>query len=143
MKEIILKKIFMLMKKYSTRNPFELCDYLHIKVFFEDLGNINGFYQHAPKNKIIHINSNLDYSMQIITCAHELGHALFHSRLNILFLEKKTFVVTNKFELEANYFAASLLIDNINEEDYRSMTIEQIASALNMSVELVKLKFTL
>ena len=81
--------------------------------------------------------------MQLITCAHELGHALFHSRLNILFLEKKTFAVTNKFELEANYFAASLLIDDINEKDYCCMTIEQIASSLNMPVELVRLKLTL
>lgn len=66
MKEIILKKIFMLMKKYSTRNPFELCDYLHIKVFFEDLGNINGFFQHAPKVKIHYVLIIGNYSSPII-----------------------------------------------------------------------------
>lgn len=144
MKKIIRKKVSWLKKKYSTNDPFELCDFLHIKVMYEDLGNINGFYQFAPKNKIIHINYKLNYHMKRIICAHELGHALFHSKLNKIFLEKNTFIVTNKLELEADFFAADLLIDNdvATNEDYRSMTASQIASLLNIPVELLKLKFS-
>lgn len=144
MKKIIHHKVTFLKRKYSTNDPFELCDFLHIKVMYENLGHINGFYQFAPKNKIIHINCNLDYYMKRIICAHELGHALFHSKLNRIFLEKKTFIVTDRLEIEADFFAADLLIDNdvSTNEYYRSMTASQIASSLNIPVELLKLKFS-
>lgn len=143
MRNKVREKALQLKKKYSTNNPFELCDYLNIKVMFEDLGNINGFYQSAPKNKIIHINKNLDYHSQVITCGHELGHALFHSKLNILFLERNTFMIKNKFESEANYFMIELIVDNdiFTKEEFENMTIEQIATSINMPVELLKLKF--
>lgn len=144
MKKIIHLKVMCLMRKYSTNDPFELCDFLNIKVMFENLGHINGFYQFAPKNKIIHINCNLDPNMQRIICAHELGHALFHSKLNRIFLEKETFIVTDKLELEADFFAADLLIDSniASNEYYKSMTVNQIASSLNIPVKLLKLKFS-
>ena len=88
MKKIIETEINRLVKLHKTTNPFDLCDYLKIKILYDDLGdNINGFFQSAPKNKIIHINSNLNYKDSYVTCSHELGHAIFHCNLNILFLE--------------------------------------------------------
>jgi len=61
LKSIIKKKVIALKNQYKTNNPFELCDCLGIKILYEDLGkNINGFYQSAPKNRIIHINNKLD-----------------------------------------------------------------------------------
>jgi len=141
--KIIDKKVSQLKKKYHTKDPFELCEYLGIKILYENLGkNINGFFQAAPRNKIIHININLDEYSRYFTCSHELGHALFHNKLNILFLEKNTFVIKSKLENEADYFSANLAIDDndLNSDSLESMTVEQIAAQLNVPIELLKLR---
>lgn len=130
-----------LIKKYKTNDPFELAQCLNIKIFIEPLGNINGFYQSCPKNKVIHLNENLDEFQKVIVCAHELGHALLHSKLNILFLEKNTFFIKNRYENEANKFAAELLVVNsVLKECPSYFSNEQIASALNLPKELIQLK---
>lgn len=142
MNKIIDDKVEQLMKEHHTNNPFELCECLEIPILYENLGkNINGFYQAAPRNKIIHININLDEYSRYFTCSHELGHALFHSDLNILFLEKNTFVVKNRFENEADYFSARLYLSdkNLYCDRFNGMTIEQIAAILKMPIELLKL----
>lgn len=130
-----------LIRKYNTRNPFELASCINVTILYEDLGHVNGFYQSCPKNKIIHINKNLDSDLKRIVCAHELGHALLHSKLNILFLEKNTFCVKNKYEREANKFAAEVLIEDNIMHEYKDFTIEQISLSENMNIELLKLKF--
>lgn len=138
--ESIVKK---LIKKYKTRNSFELADDLNIKVFIEHLGkNTKGFYQSCPRNRVIHINQDLDERESSFVCAHELGHALIHTKLNILFLEKNTLCVKNKYELEANIFASQLMIPDNLLNDYPSyFNLEQIAASEGLPIELLELKF--
>lgn len=138
--ESIVKR---LIKKYNTRNPFELASYLHIKVLDEPLGkNLKGFYQLCPKNKIIHINETLKNKEKIFICSHELGHAMLHTKLNVLFLERNTFCVKSKYEIEANKFACQLMIsDNLIKEYPSYFSLEQIATSEGLPVELLKLKF--
>ncbi len=143
MKYNIEKLVAKLKKKYDTKNPFQIAKNLNIKIFFEDLGNIRGFYQSCPKNKVIHINCNLDDNEKLIVCSHELGHAILHAKLNVLFIEKNTFFVKNKFEIEANKFAAELIIASDVNTKYPGYTFEQIAAAENINSELIKLKFGL
>lgn len=130
-----------IIKKYNTRNPFEIASCMNVAILYEDLGHVNGFYQSCPKNKIIHINKNLNSDLKRIVCAHELGHALLHSKLNILFLEKNTFCVKNKYEREANKFAAEILIEDNIIYEYKDFTIEQISLSEKINIELLKLKF--
>lgn len=136
-KEIVKK----LIRKHKTNNPFELAACLEIKIMYEPLGCIKGFYQMCPKNKIIHINEDLSEKDKHIVCAHELGHAILHTKLNILFLEHNTFCVKNRYEREANKFAAELLIRDDLLQDYVGYTINQIAAAENLHIELLELKF--
>jgi Zn-dependent peptidase ImmA (M78 family) len=132
------------MKKYKTNDPFELAEYLKIKIVYEDLGkNIRGYYQECPKLKIIHINNNLDYVDKRIVCSHELGHAILHPKLNIVFLQKHTFCIKDKFEREANIFVAELLIPDGLLIKYPEYSIEQIAALYNMPVEFLKLKYNI
>jgi len=49
--------------------------------------------------------------MQRTVCAHESGHAVLHEEVNTLFLRKNTFLSVDRLEIEANTFAAFLLID--------------------------------
>lgn len=130
-----------LIEKYKTRDPFELAYHLNVVIFEEELGHVNGFYQSCPKNKIIHLNKNLEPNKKKRVCAHELGHALLHCKLNILFLEKNTFLVTNRYENEANKFAAELLISDDIIYQYKDFTMEQLAMAEELNIELLKLKF--
>lgn len=136
----IVKK---LIKKYKTRDAFEIASDLHYKVMIEPLGNhIKGFYQSCPKNKIIHINQDLDENEKDFICSHELGHAILHAKLNILFLERNTFYVKNRYEIEANKFASQLMIpDNLVKEYPSYFSLEQIALSEGLPVELLELKF--
>jgi Predicted Zn peptidase len=133
--------VIKLMRKYKTNDPFELASQLKIKIMYEPLGNIKGFYQGCLRNKIIHINSSLNDRDKRMVCAHELGHAILHTKLNILFLEHNTFFLKNRYENEANLFAAELLIKDDLLLEYRDYTIDQISAAEDIHVELLKLKF--
>lgn len=107
-----------LIRTWGSRNPFTLCSYLKIYVFFKDLGEIKGFYEKINGRKVIVINSNLDKFAQKIVCAHELGHAIMHSSKQIQFSREHTlFPKHSLYEEEANKFAAELLIDE-NDDEY-------------------------
>lgn len=143
MKKKIKNKVKSLKEKHGTTNPFELCNYLNISILYNDLGNIKGIYQNADKVPIIHLNSNLSYHDQLYTCAHELGHAIFHSSLNTVFLEKKTFFLKNKYENEANFFAVELLLNNI-ALDFSldsTITLERISQISGIPLNYLELFF--
>jgi len=112
-----------------------------IVILFEPLGTLRGYYNNFQRNRFIHINSDLSESEQRVVCGHELGHAVQHKGLNICFLESNTYFVKNKFEREANLFAAHLLFTDevLNRYYENNFTIEQIANAENVSSELLKL----
>lgn len=143
LKYIIKDTVKKLIKKYHTRDPFELAECLNIKILEEPLGtNIKGFYQACPKNRIIHLNENLDANEKTFICSHELGHAVLHTKLNILFLERNTFCVKSKFEIEANRFASDLIIPDDLISHYPSyFNLEQIAASEGLPIELLELKF--
>ena len=120
----IRKKTRSLKKKYGTNNPFDIAQHLGIKVIFEPLGSISGYYNKQLRMKQIHINHDLSEHDQLFTCAHELGHGLLIS----------------KMEIEANKFAAELLIDDEVFLEFQEFTTNQIALALGYSEELIRLR---
>lgn len=48
-----------LISKYKTNNPQEIAQELGIIILFEPLGEINGYYNTAFRQKFIHINNTL------------------------------------------------------------------------------------
>ncbi|PGE86648.1 hypothetical protein COM55_07775 [Bacillus pseudomycoides] len=137
MKFVINNAVNQLCKKYNTRDPFELANCLNINVFYHDLHEeINGFYKYEKRNKFIAINSNLSSTMQRTVCAHELGHAILHPQANTPFLRKNTFLSVDKLEIEANIFAALLLIDK--DTIIRGDTKACIAYKNNIPLELLE-----
>lgn len=137
----IRKKVKSLIIKYGTNNPFELADYLGIKVIFEPLGSINGYYNKQLRMKQIHINSDIDRHLQLFTGAHELGHAILHPNANTPFLRNNTGLLVNKYEIEANKFAIELIIQDEDLSEYQDYTTGQISRLLGYSEEIVKLRF--
>lgn len=118
-------------KLYKTNDPFDLTDYLKFHVFFKPLHpDIMGFYKYYKKNKYICINSQMERHDQVTTCSHELGHGIMHPKVNTPFLRKNTFLSVEKYERQANLFAAELLIS----DDYFKMLVEQFYDFKRMSV---------
>ena len=135
-----------LLENYGTLNPFELCECLNIKILKSDLGNeIKGFFQRTPQGyELIHINSGIDeYEMKYI-CAHELGHAILHTSMSLGFFIENSMQVKNRYEIQADKFAAEILIDyEINDQGYSELNIEQISSIICVPSKLIKYKFDL
>lgn len=132
-----------LIEMYKTKDPFELCDYLKIKIIKSDLGiEIKGFFQRTLEGyEIIHINSNLlDADMRYI-CAHELGHAILHTNLSIGFFIENNLQIKNKFEIQADKFASQLLLPNKLDYECSNMDIEQLSSYLGVPTNLIKYKY--
>lgn len=133
-----------LVKKYKTSDPFELADYMNVNVYILPLHNeIKGIYQHFKRNKFIYISQALRHPEQRIVCGHELGHSVLHQCQNISFIQHKMFCVKNKFELEANLFAAELLISDEEVWEYSKigMNMEQIAKIIGIPYELICIKY--
>lgn len=131
-----------LLEQHGTNEPTELADYLGITIIYEYLGNNNGLYINQNGCKFIVVNENLDYYDQRVIIAHELGHAVLHDNLNMAYIENNTYYSRDKFEYQANYFAANLLLPDGFEKDieFKDMKIEQISSMVAVPVELVKIK---
>lgn len=111
----IPRRVRNLIKKYKTRNPYELASHLNIHIVFQPMHHsVHGFFDRVLRRKFIVINSTLPEHLQRQTCAHELGHALMHKGWGYYFMIEHTFFSPGRFEREANVFAWLLLFD---EED--------------------------
>lgn len=138
MATVIEKTVASLVKKYNTRNPFTIARRLNIHVKIDDLADCSGCYIYLKRHKCIFINAALPEHEQLLVMAHELGHAVLHSKVNCYFFRNKTFLNTSRFEHEANAFAAYLLIpDHFIEE---CSTLGQLSALTGMPEELVKLR---
>lgn len=130
-----------IVKKYNSRNPFRIAKEMNIKVIYEPLGDINGYFTTVLREKQIHINSDIPEEKQLFTAAHELGHALLHPKENTPFLRGSTFFSVSKLENEANRFAVHLLISDEDLIEFRDLTIDQFASIYGLDYRIMELRF--
>lgn len=144
---MISEKIDALIRKYETRNPFELCDDLDIRIRYKDLGTaIKAYYFYQFRIKNIVLNTRSGRIVQKILCAHELGHALLHGELAAMrgFQELEMFDMTSRTEYEANLFAAELLIDDnelLELLNNSEKSFFGVAKELYVPAELLDFKF--
>ena len=129
-----------LVKKYGTRDPVRLASELNVILLYVPLKGVNGFYQYYKRNHIIYINQDLDEVTQRITLAHELGHMFLHKKTNAIYLNTKTHLLTAKYEIEADIFASELLIEDDSVINNLHLTIDQLASYLEVEPKHVKYK---
>lgn len=140
MKDIIRK----IVKKYGTNDPFELADCLGAITITAPLKDgTRGFYDYYKRNGIICIDENLSDEEARMVCAHELGHFILHRKVNSVLLKNTTLLNTNRYEIEANRFAAYLLIPTQYLMEYAEYgyTIDQLASIFSVSREFMELRF--
>ena len=129
-----------LVRKYNTRNPFEIINNLNVIVVFYPLHGVKGFYQYFQRNNIIYIDESLSYHERLFVCAHELGHMLLHKKSNAIFMDSRTQLNTTKYELEANRFAMDLLIADNDIEEHLDFTTSQLSRLLGYNKKLIELR---
>ena len=127
--------------KYSTNNPYELAKYLKIEVFYSPFGALSGFYKYMKRHKCIFINSDIeDENLMRFVMAHELGHAIMHTKENCYFMDSKTLLNTSKIETQANMFAINLLVPDELFAEHKNLTLAQFARLTGNDKKLIELK---
>lgn len=127
----------------GVRSPYKIAKQLNIMILYEPLGTIRGYYSSSKRHKFIHINSDLPEHLGNFVCAHELGHAILHPDTNTPFLRNNTLLSVNRLEIEANQFAAYLLLtdEDLNEYIEYGYTSEQISMYSGLPEPFVRYRF--
>jgi Zn-dependent peptidase ImmA (M78 family) len=134
-----------LIKKYNSRNPFEIADFLGIKIRYKTLGTqIKAYYFCQSRIKNIVINKDINPAFQRVLTAHELGHERLHTKLiaSGIITETKLLDEITPLEIEANTFAAELLIpdETVFESFKDGETFFDTARTLSVPPELLEFK---
>jgi len=139
-RKLIEKTVASLLAKYSTSRPPVAVENIakgeSLLIRFQPLeSNLSGFLFHDNNGAIIGVNSTQARVRQRFTIAHELGHFLLHQNSNLVvdrvlvkLRSGSASRETDIHEIEANYFAAELLMPrNLLIEDIED--IEKLGSA--------------
>lgn len=141
MKQDIKGIVEQLCMKHGTRNPFEIAKQRNVILQYEPLGTVRGYYNTAYKQKMIHINSDLDGDQQYLVCGHELGHAIMYPNTNTPFFKAHTLFSVRKFEMEANRFMIYMTISDDELLEYAEFPMVQLANVYNVPMDLIKWRY--
>ena len=133
-------KVRKLVRKYKTRNPFEMIKGMNVILVPYPLQGIRGFYKYFQRNNIIYIDETLSDNDKAFVLAHEIGHMILHKKSNAIFMDTRTQFKTTRYELEANKFAIELLLSDEFLEENRCCTIGQISRMTGYDEKLIKLR---
>ena len=134
--DFISEKVDKLIRKHKTRNPYELCEELGIRLRYKDLGkDIKAYYFYQSRMRNIVLNTRLSKDILRILVAHELGHDRLHEKIAMLrgFQEIELFDMARPAEFEANIFAAEFLI---SDDEILHLFNDEDKSFFGMAMEL-------
>ena len=125
-----------LVRRFGTRDPFKIAEALGYIVLYAPLVGVRGFYQYLKRCHIIYLDPELDEDTARFVCAHELGHSLLHRGIHRIFMDTRTFLVSSRYETEADQFAADLLYDDYDLQDLLTFPLPTAAASMGVSEEL-------
>lgn len=140
MKKDIKQLVNYYVRKFNTRNPYDLARYLNVEVQIGELGNRAGCYMFLKNHKCVFLNEDLEENEMRLVMAHELAHSIMHRKENCYFIRNKTLLLTSKMEIEANTFAAELLIPDELILGNPGVPTDQIARIAGYGEEIMKFK---
>ena len=99
-------------------NPFELLIENNAVITYSDFDKLEGLLLYDKEKSVVSININRQITRQRFTAAHELGHILLHTQVNVNSFLCPIFGIKNDIEKEADYFASNLLMptDELNKQ---------------------------
>ena len=136
----IKARVDKLVRKYKTRDPFEMIKGMNVILVFYPLDGVRGFYQYFQRNNIIYIDEVLSEHDKAFVLAHEIGHMILHKKSNAIFMDSRTQFRTTKYENEANKFAIELLISDESLSEYLNCSIEQLSQIYGYHQKLIELR---
>lgn len=133
-----------LIGQYKTRNPRDMLEGRGVFLIpFESPTKLLGMYKIIKRNRFVFYNPYVDDRIVNMVLAHELGHDIYHKEeVKLGSAEYELFDIKTEMEIEANIFAAHLLVDeNSLIEDIREgYTYNQLASLYDVNVNLMIFK---
>lgn len=140
-----------IVNKHGTNKPEKLCAAMDIQVVYKDMGkretSIKAMLVVDRRVGCIVANSNLPEIIMNFILAHELGHAVLHSRDCAHFADYDSFDDAAEKEREANLFAAELLLGSsdvlLEEMEACDLTLFQLAAQHHVPYELLAYKLEL
>lgn len=91
-------------------------------------------------HKCVFLNEDLSENEMRLVMAHELAHSIMHRKENCYFIRNKTLMLTSKVEIEANIFAAELLIPDELILEHPGMPSEQLAKLVGYNERIIRFK---
>lgn len=138
----IRKKADHLVRTYDTRDPYKMIEGMNNVLLIEyPIIDARGFYQYFQRMNLIYIDERLPLHEKKLVCAHELGHMILHKTCNAVFMDTRTQFNTDKFEIEANIFAAEILIPGEVIMENLHLTIEQLSRLLGYEQKFIELRY--
>lgn len=134
-----------LIETYETNDVYEICDILNIEIVRDSKKKSpkSYFSRNNLGDEFIFLNESLCVIEEKALIAHEIGHAILHPEINIAYYSSNDFVGKNKLERQADYFAAELLLYDIDFSEYLlgGQTKRDLAHAVNVSEKLLNYIF--
>lgn len=146
MNHSIYHEVEKLVRRYQTRDPFELLDALHVVVGeTSSFKSLKGYCFMSCKTIYVMISSFLTPEQKRIVAAHELGHIVLHKQQLKLapMQESVLYDMKEHTEYEANLFAADLLLTDQDVEENASnpdLNYFSLCTSLNATPELMSFK---
>ncbi len=146
MNQYIYQSVEKLIKRFHTRDPFELLEALNVVVFETDsFKHLKGYCFTSCRTIYVGISSFLSEEEKRIVAAHELGHVVLHKKLLQLapMNDSVLYAMTSNTEYEANLCAADLLL---SDEDValtsqnEDLSCFGLCSSLDTTPELMSFK---
>lgn len=120
---------------YGFQNIFEATEKIGYRVIRYPIGidAFLGFASIKDADRIIFSNSSLILSREIFSIAHELGHQKLHlSEQGLTIIKDNDFDDRDEYEVEANYFAACLLmprekVDKFIRHELKDKSVDKLS----------------
>lgn len=127
-----------LIQRYHTRDPFSLASLTGREIITCPLKGVRGFYQYFKRNHLIYLSDALDPVSEKFVCAHELAHSFLHCDINAVYLDSQTNFIAQKFEIQADRFAADFLISDTDVKEYATWAVDKLSRMWGIREEAIK-----
>lgn len=126
-----------LSEKYGTNDIYELLDIFNIRVQKVEPTNIllrsndSLYFRDYQGCEVVFIRNDLNSCMEKFILRHEFAHAILHNDIYIAAFNFKL-INKDKYEKQANYFALKITNPEFDEIQLEGMSLEQIASYIEV-----------
>lgn len=133
-----------IINEYKSRDPREILEGRGVNLIaFASPTKLLGMYKIIKRNRFVFYNPYVDGRIINMVLAHELGHDIYHQdQVKEGFAEYELFDINTEMEIEANIFAAHLLLDEnkLIEDIKEGYTYHQLASLYDVNANLMIFK---